>query len=407
VTAFLSPSQQRPPVTGTTLVLVWTLLLFVTASCAPRHAPALSDLSGKYHPTRLATTLQARPGCIAWSRDSRTLAFIDKTVHLYDADSKEQRTVAIEAPHFLSWSQDNMLLVLCQEQGRDGLCSIDRESLTHTIRTVDAGAEAFYFAPTTGSLLLLSKSFKEFPFGTEFALRLSASDGDDRTPTQLYSFNKTYSMKQLDQRYLLAWTHAGLNPIDNSLLIIEHTKPPVVSYYSRVITVDLLTGEVREILGKAQNNVYATASWSPDGRLLALTRGNGRLEIRTLGNEQVSLVQSMTGLYPAWSPQGDRIYFGGYVIDQDGKNSDALLLNSSQSIAQWSPDGTKLAVATGNDLWLFNDMHPGAVPSAGTLDRDRVKKMSLIQTLFRDKLIPLEEYREQRDRLMKGPEGKD
>jgi WD40 repeat protein len=386
------------------LIPVVALLLFALAACAPRHAHSLLDSAGKYRPIRLATNLQVRPGNLAWSPDGRMLAFLTTaSVNLYDVESTEQKVISIEGPHFLSWSSDNELLALSQEQGRDVLSSIDQERLEPTNRAIDVGAEALYCTSDNRSLLVLSTRVRQFSFGTEIALHLSVLNRADGTSRPLYDVSKVYPTKQTDLRYFLAWTHAGLNPIDTSLLVIELVKPPLMAPYSRIITVDSLTGDITELSGQEQQTMYTSASWSPDGRMVVLSDKSGKLEIQTFNGDRVILDRSFSGFYPTWSPQGDRIFAGGSLIDRDGKHKEDLLAKSPWSIAQWSPDGTKLAVATDNDLWLFNDVSRASVPAGGTLDKSLFNKMSLLQNLFRDGLITRQEYQERRVDLMKGP----
>ena len=84
-----------------------------------------------------------------------------------------------------------------------------------------------------------------------------------------------------------------------------------------------------------------------------------------------------------------------------------MLANSPWSVAQWSPDGVKLAVATDSELWLFNDISRASGQAGGTPDNALLNKMSLLQNLFRDGLITRQEYQERRARLTKAPVGKE
>jgi hypothetical protein len=379
--------------------------LLIVTPCSSRHAPSLTTLALKYRPMKIATNVPAEPGSIAWSHDGRTLAFVKHgMVNLYDAVSGEGRSRQLEGAHFVCWSPTDSLLVLAYEKGEDVLCTIDRKSLDVTTTPVAAGAAAVYPADDNRHLIILAKNIRKFSYGTEISLQVSSHENVSGTQTPLYAFSKIYPMDRPDLRAMLAWTHAGLNPLDNSLLIIEHIKPPVVTPYSRVIMIDPVSKESTEISGRMRDTIYASASWSPDGNMLALTRADGSLEIRTLRNKKIILDQRIAGYYPTWSPQGDRVYIGGHLIRFDGKEPEVLLSNAAWSIAAWSPDNTTLAVSADGDLWLFRDLMPASNQPDGMHDRILLHKMLLLQDLLRDKLITLQEYQERKNSLLKRSE---
>ncbi len=333
--------------------------LFVVISCSTRHVPSLTALSIKYRPIKIATHIQEQPGSFAWSNDGRTLAFVKKgMINLYNVGSPGVRSIRLNGAHSISWSPENTLFVLAKDSGKDILCTIDRNSLEISETSVDAGAEAVYATDDNRHLLVLSKRIRQFSFGTEIALCLTSYKKDASTPKILYESTETYTIDKPDLRAMLAWTHAGLRPVDNSLLVIEHIEPPEVAPYSRVIMIDTVSGETTKISGRLPNTIFVSARWSPDGNMVALTRGDGNLEIRTVRTNQRVLYQSTPGFYPTWNPQGNIIYTGGNLVPLDGKEPEALLLNDAWSIALWSPDGTMLAASAEGDLWLFRDMSP-------------------------------------------------
>jgi len=207
-------------------------------------------------------------------------------------------------------------------------------------------------------------------------------------------------MRDPDKVLLTAWTHAGPSALDNALLVMEHVKPPLIAFYTTVNTIDLATGEISEFSNPGGKNSYISASWSPDGKRAVMTGGNGGLEVRNRLSQGVVIDQSLAALYPSWNPKGSRIYAGGYLIDSDGKNKEALLANASGSLAQWSPDGAMLAVATGDELLLLRNIRPSYVPPDKPLDKTLSDKFSLLKGLLADGLITPEEYHERRAALL-------
>lgn len=387
------------------------LILFITTSCASLSSPSVAELSplaesaNKYRPIKLASGVQDRPGGIAWSQDGKTLAFIGETVNLYDVESAELKKVRMEGPHFLSWSADDNLLVLAQEPERNALCSIDRKSLALTKSDIDSDADAIFTTTDPRNLLVLSKKVRQFSFGTEVVFRISERN-DGGTEKTLYTLDRTYPGKQIDLSYLMAWTHAGPNPVDNTLLIIEHALPPGITPDSRVFGIDPLTGLNTDISDKTTDHVYISGSWSPDGRMVVLTNGNGYLIIHTILGREFALEPSIRGIYPSWSPWGHRIYAGGFLYDLSRNETDSLLTDGLWSIAEWSPDGKKLAVASSGELWLFSDILSAVVSSQEMPGHTLKGNMSQLQGLYRKGGITALEYEKQHNRLMLSVEDK-
>ncbi len=137
-----------------------------------------------------------------------------------------------------------------------------------------------------------------------------------------------------------------------------------------VVLVDLATGATRSQTLPVDGGVPA---WSPDGQRLALMGSDGLWTVGVDGSDPVLLHQpSTTSAQPAysvaWSPDGSRIAFFdvSQVAQGDATEQYALMIVRADgkdpvrvhdagccagddvappSVA-WSPDGTRLAVAT-------------------------------------------------------------
>jgi len=98
---------------------------------------------------------------------------------------------------------------------------------------------------------------------------------------------------------------------------------------------------------------------SPDGTKLSYT-GDGLIRIMTLGNAS-SLITSVRGTQPRWSPSGNRIAFldAGSVnlINADGSNARQITAGVSYhdySGLDWSADGNWIIARSLNTLDLIN-----------------------------------------------------
>ncbi len=134
-----------------------------------------------------------------------------------------------------------------------------------------------------------------------------------------------------------------------------------VGFFSQIVIADA-NGENMEILTEGMH-----PSWSPDGSMIAFTRGNLNDEIYTIktdGGPRKSL--GISGAYPLFSPDGKKIaYIEVFVMpvriwlsvaDIDGGNQKRLKdLNSIYGKPHsWSPDSKQIAYCDSGDLNIIN-----------------------------------------------------
>jgi TolB protein len=121
--------------------------------------------------------------------------------------------------------------------------------------------------------------------------------------------------------------------------------------------------DLRELVPNAGQN----PRWSPDGRLILLTRGNpAQVHLVNADGNGLRPITSMgTGLWnPEWSPDGRRIGVhredcsAFYLIDANGMQWQEIFLPTKACEHVWSPDGKLIAyysVAAGSlGIWLLN-----------------------------------------------------
>jgi TolB protein len=107
-------------------------------------------------------------------------------------------------------------------------------------------------------------------------------------------------------------------------------------------------------------------SWSPDGRRIAYTSArDGRLYLTTVGGHSVRLFIQKPGLmaHPSWTPDGRTLAFTlfgnrtrSYVIDADGRSLHPVL-RTGDATPEWSPDGRRLVFSRGSasgDIFVAN-----------------------------------------------------
>lgn len=134
-------------------------------------------------------------------------------------------------------------------------------------------------------------------------------------------------------------------------------------YKSGIWVMDTDGNEKRQIDALGYN-----PDWSPDGtKLTFIYNGIWVINVDGTGKKQIGPYAGSLST-PHWSPTGDKIsYFelsanGGdwdiYTINEDGSNITDITNGSSwwETYHTWSPDGTKIAFATGdgNGIWVMN-----------------------------------------------------
>lgn len=374
-------------------------LLSAAASCSPHRVP--TETAAPFHPVRIASGVLAQPGSAAWSPDGKRIAFITTAVNIYDREQGTLKTLGINNPSYLLWQAEQELLVIAQSEDTAVLCVIEPDTLAITQLALHNDARAIHPLDTE-RLLVLSVKRSMLKFGIEMNYQLAAYDRRDDTQKNLYSFYKLYPRRTPDE-LLFAWLHPGLDPMNNALLVMELITPPVVAPYTRLQSIDVLSGEALE-LAAPQKTIYTGTAWSPDGRKLALSDASGRVTITGLRSGSGSVEATARGFHPTWNPKGSLLSVGGYLVRSNGQTEAALLPDSPQSIGWWSADGRQLAVASDGDLWLFDSFSPFFLPPDKPLDETLKDKLSLLKSLQREGFISLQEYQSRRTKLLEQSE---
>jgi Tol biopolymer transport system component/DNA-binding CsgD family transcriptional regulator len=168
-----------------------------------------------------------------------------------------------------------------------------------------------------------------------------------------------------DGRYILFWEHPGPKASDGVGIVDE------------MATVEVATGEVHEL---GQTRVFpASAAWSPDGSLIALTNQSKAIEIVTPDGEVRNTISDQDSYAgdPVWSPDGTSIAYTKlgaiWIANSDGSGVTQITDRSQNDIyPQWSANGSRITfvrlsneslyhpVLTTAELWMVGSDGGGA-----------------------------------------------
>lgn len=322
----------------------------------------------KYHPIEISRGVPSRPGVFEWSPDGSRIVFANKALEIYDVSSGKLQQVDIK-PSFVTWYGNNAVLVISGEAGKNTLYMVNTASMNVEKIMPDVNPDAVFTSPGRNTIFLLESRIRVMFIGTSVGYSLFVCDIGKGTKKKIYDSDIIYPTTKPNSDLLHAWYNAGLDPSGGSLLLMEQVKPPAsIRPYTRVIGVDAATGRRMPITPRDTRKTFLSGDWSPDGSRVALTDDEGHMDIYSLVNGPALEDSSIDGLYPSWNPRGEQIYLGGTIIDADGNSMEKLFPGDHNSIAEWSPDGTKLAVASGSRLWLLGPFSPRSAEGVHNLD---------------------------------------
>jgi hypothetical protein len=369
---------------GTALALA----VVAVAGCAIARggpSPALVETTGR----------APRPGVVAWAPDGRRLALVGGGwIAILDLPGGARRTIPAPGVLAIDWAPARELLVVERDAAGGRVVALDPETGASRALGADraiVGARWLHGGP---EWLAVAGDRQAMSFGTNVELRMLATG--EGAPRVLHAWTGTLPTRDPDVDLTLGWTAARPNPVDHGIVVPEFRKPPMYAPYLELVQLDPFDGG-RVELARAELGLWsADASWSPDGRRLAVAGADGRLRVLEPGGELRIARGPVRGLHPSFSPREEVVFLGGWLATPDGEPIRELLPRAAGALGVWSPDGARLAVLEGGRLFVFDRVTSAAAPP----ERARLSEaLWELGSLRREGLLEERPYRERRDRL--------
>jgi Tol biopolymer transport system component len=295
-------------------------------------------------------TVPGRGGIVLVRPDGTGLVNLTANESSYETDTRDY-----------SWSPDGSRIVFSSH--RDGPTSqeiyvMNADGSAQRRLTFDSGHDSVFNVQPVWSLDGATIAFVHV-IGLSHSVWLMGPDGSDR--------RELANVGAIVER--LAWS-----PDSTRLLYDVQNAPP-----THVEVVDVRSGARRSLTPAGQTDFYA--SWSPDGRSIAMTSNpfasTSRIDVVDPADGSRRTVSAVPGTDPAWSPDGREIAFVGvrtfpeyadrygppqrldlYVVSADGTGlrrltgplDDDLGREPGAFRPSWWPDGSRLFFHSGEGL---------------------------------------------------------
>ncbi|MCK4910569.1 MAG: hypothetical protein KAR83_02955 [Thermodesulfovibrionales bacterium] len=368
-------------------------------------ALALGTASVSAEPVVVAEGITPAPGAVAWSPDSMRLAYAAERLTIYNTVGGEIAQVPVNRPYYITWLRNNSVAALFQEGENTMLALLapDGRGLSRTV--MPPGTTSVHEQPFAEGFLIAQalriRSITPGGIETHHALHVLQSDGSivERFATSHAHDRKTMALPAHE-----GWLPAGPGPLAGRMLLLEYLSPQDRNPYTKLSIVDPVSGHREDLLRTSPETLPAEGSWSPGGRAIALPNSDSKLRTLSMDGTLRAVDETLTGDFPAWSPAGSQIYFGGSVVMADGSAHKEIIPSDRTARGFWRPDGTGLAILTKDGTLSLHAgiTTPMALPGDAPPPPGLHAKFRLLSQLLAEGLITTHDYTERAERLREG-----
>lgn len=327
-----------------------TLLLFPLLLAACQTLPLNGKLPDNLAATKIASVDQDSPFAVA--PDGIVVALVDGGLQLFHIPTRQQVPLSASTPRKLAWSPfGNSLAALFREGEKSRVITYDQYGT--------AIAEAVIAAPLTdigwlseNELALGGQLIKSYKFGSNFQNVLYRWKPGRDTPVVNNLRNSTLQPATVNKWHALLARGPLMDFSSQTPLVsyLQPVEPPLFTPYYKVIVRDLASGRELEVATVSLSS--AGARLSADGEKILFGDGKGSTVLRNPWSEEVLGNVSSPGLSPALSADAGSWFADGALF----RNGALLTQLAPAAAAQFTPDGSRLVLQTGGDLYLLTGL---------------------------------------------------
>lgn len=373
--------------------LVSAILLFFTVLLsACQTLPLNGKLPDNLTAEKITAVDENTPFAVA--PDGDVVALVRSGLKLFHIPSKEHVSLSERIPRKLSWSPfGNTLAALFIEGQKSRIITYDQYGSAVAETVIDAHITDLGWL-SENELALGGNIIKEYKFGSNYRSMLYLwKPGRDR-PVASELRDSTLQPKTVDMWQTLLARGPQMDFSSQTPLIcyLHPVDPPVYSPHYKLILKDLASGKELEIAAVSLNSEGARLS--ADGEKILFGDGNSVTLLQNPWSEELLSKTGSPGFNPVLSPDA-----GSWVADGALFRNGALLTKLAPGVvAQFTPDGSRLVLKTGDELYLLSGFKPAEdsmfIPALN-------EKLQKLRSMRMEGLISPQEYKDSLQRIAK------
>ena len=215
-----------------------------------------------------------------------------------------------------------------------------------------------YWNPVLGPLKIVALGASIVAAGCGDATAVHGADDEILFSGRTGSAHDIY-LVSLDDRVITNLTSDGVSvggawsPDGSRIAFSSRRDLPGANGAGQIFVMDATGANVSNLSGGPDHDTDTQPLWSPDGSLIAFSRGEATYVMNAVGTDLRPLSAELGSVdSPAWSPDGSRLAVVSrrdgnpeiYVIDSDGSHPINVTNDAAPDRSPtWSPDGSRIA----------------------------------------------------------------
>jgi len=332
------------------LILLGVTITLFLAGCS--RLPITGTLPEGLTVEKLAEIDEDSP--MAVSPDGTVLAMASDGLKLFHLPTRQQLDVTDRSPQELAWSPYGYSLAASYAaEGKSTIVTYDQHGIKVAETGIDGVITNLSWLSET-ELLTASVIITNYKFGSNVMTVIHRWQPGNSLPKRIEIKNTTIQPLTASRwnQLLAGGPMLDVSRTADQILYLHPVEPPLFTPYMKLILRDLASGKEMDV---AQVSLTSHGGrFTADGENILYGDGTGTITRKNpwTGETVATLKGAGTGL--EISPAGDYLFADGALFH----GTDMLAMLAPGGSARFTPDGSKLLVAGGGELYLLSGLHP-------------------------------------------------